>query len=248
MDKRKTLLAAIGISAIATGVCYSPYILLIPPFLYSIAGRAERKKSSLSAKRTENIASKHIARLMAQGSGLASKRKEFLRSRETEIPSWISTMLKRKALGEMDSGQGRENELKGILASHLNTGKSIHQSLALLSKRLDNEIRTEEKFSSKANGLKSLTYMGLSFFLPLFAGISSGILQTSLGFIGNSASGMQQGFLCVVSGYICITLYLSSFFSNPRGSAAEHMGYLLPSFSISAFIMLATAHYAAAIL
>ena len=237
-----------GISAIAIGICYSVYMLMVPPFLYMLVSKAERKKSSISGKRLDGIASRHIARLIGQGRSLISQRKEFLRNMETEIPSWIFIMLKKKALGEMDSGHGGAGELHDILASHLDTGKSIQQPLALLSKRLDAEIRAEEIFSSKANGLKSLTYMGLSFFLPLFAGISSGILGTSLGFIGDSAFGMQQGFLCVVLGYICIALYLSAVFSNPRESILEHIGSVLPSFSLSTFIMLITAHYAAVIL
>ena len=253
MDKAKILLILADSLSIAAAIKYSIYLLLLPPLLYLIYLHKERRRHIIK-KRDAFLVSRKLLAMLETGGNISTHLKSCI-SEEEKNPGIISIiqLLKRKMSGDLNlysknSGRSHISEMEEMLAIHLESGKNVSKRLSLFSKRLESEIRREEKFYSKVNGLKGITYMGLIFFLPLFAGISSSILGTSMGFIAKNHTEIQNGFLLTVLAYIGIILYITETFSKHDRSILERIGAVLPLFSISAFMMTATAHYAVSIL
>lgn len=170
----------------------------------------------------------------------------------TGITRQLGLMVRKKSLGELASSPGSSgawaSELGELVALRLNFGNDIKRSLGLFCKRLENEIGLENRLKSKIGGMQALTYMGLSFFLPLFGGISSSILSTSMNILSQSAAAMQHSFLLIIGCYIGMVLYITVSFGSPDANALEHLSSMLPAFALSILILLFTAYYASEIL
>ncbi len=252
MDKTKILFILADALAIFAAIRYTLYLLLLPPLLYLIYIRKKRSPDDLK-KREALLISRKILAMLETGGNISTYLAYIGKSEKDPGITNILYLLKRKMLGDLNlhsknPAKGHIGEIQEMLATHLENGKNISKRLFLFSKRLESEIRNEEKFYSKVNGLKGITYMGLVFFLPLFAGISSSILGTSMGFIGKNYAEIQNGFLLTVLAYIAIILYITETFSKHDKGISERISSILPLFSVSAFMMTATAHYAISIL
>jgi hypothetical protein len=252
MDKTKILFILTDALAIFAAIKYTIYLLLLPPLIYIMYLHRERRSYTFK-KREVLLISRKILTMLETGGNISTYLKYV--GEEEKNPGMISVinLLKRKMLGELNLhsknlAKGHIGEIQEMLTIHIENGKNVSKRLSLFSRRLESEIRNEEKFYSKVNGLKGITYMGLIFFLPLFAGISSSILGTSMGFIAKNYTEIQNGFLLTVLAYIGIILYITETFSKHDKGILERLGSVLPLFSISAFMMTATAHYAVSIL
>lgn len=166
----------------------------------------------------------------------------------------FSALLQRHRLGETElvlekrSGNRHADELMELVALSLNTGADIRKALELFSSRLEHEIGVGNRLNAKTGGMKTLTYAGLVFFLPLFGGISSGILGTSLGSLNAGSLLFQQRFLAIMAAYTTMLLYISVAFGSPESEASENLYSMMPLAVVSLFVLLLTAHYAANIL
>jgi hypothetical protein len=148
------------------------------------------------------------------------------------------------ALSERSGSEGRHMaELLCILSEGLAKGGSTLRSLESLKARLEEEARARNRLKAGTGGMQSVTYLGMAFFLPLFGGISSTILTTSLGLLNQGGVPLQHAFIYVISAYILIVLVASRLFNEPGIGAPKCLSRVIPIFSVSVFIMTLSALY-----
>ncbi len=162
----------------------------------------------------------------------------------------ILEMARRHLLGELDPGRAggfygqRAGELLGLLALRLEKGADIRKALSLLSARLERRIRKANKLRAKVGGMKTLTMAGLVIFVPLFGGVSAGILGSSLGISGSEASA-RLGFTLIVAASVSMMLYISASFEKPALGILENLYSVMPFIAVSLFVLLLSGNYAA---
>ncbi len=167
-----------------------------------------------------------------------------LESTNSRIGSKAFTELhKRHMLGDTlppqasDSGPG--TRLADIISFSMRTGKDAKQSLSEFRDRTTSEIETANMMRSKAGSMKSVTYAGLTIFLPLFGGVSSSIIS-SLYSVSGAAT---QQFLCSVLAYVALALFITAYtFGSERSIAGSAMA-AMPLLSISSFVLFFTSGY-----
>lgn len=135
------------------------------------------------------------------------------------------------------------NELLGMILNALSSGINIKNSILQFESRLENEIKTGQRRTSRVGGMQYITYLGMAFFLPLFGGISSVILGTATGLLGNGNVSLQHGFIYSIAIYIIAVLAIDSFFNKQDSSALERLSSVISLFSVSAVVMMTSASY-----
>ncbi len=135
-----------------------------------------------------------------------------------------------------------EKELFFILSMNAYNYSNPVQSLNMYSEQMDAEAEILKKISTKTGSSNALTTMGMTIFLPLFSGISAGIIGTGSFFV---ASGGHQanGFLLIMAAYVFAILYLSASFKNCFRSSFRNLLSVIPYFLISVAVMLSTYAY-----
>lgn len=236
-------------SAMLVEILAGRHYLIVPEFalmaahIYTMLGKSinEKKDSLLLAKA---ILSRKPGPTFALGD----------LKQDSEVSRKLGSMLKRQLLGEIEAvpdprKPGRyARELLNLISTGLNSGKSMKKNLELLADRLEHELKLENRFNSKIGGMRTLTYVGLAFFLPMFGGISSSILGTSLNLAGGSPAAFEQDFLACIGIYIAFALFIGSSFSKPGAGAIERAYSVMPPVLLSCLIMLFTSVYSASIL
>ncbi len=159
-------------------------------------------------------------------------------------------MVRRHLLGELDLGRDpeffgqRSGELLGLIALRLERGADIRKALDLLSARIARRIRRANRLRARVGGMKALTLAGLVIFVPLFGGISAGILGSSLGAYGSQASA-QTGFTLIVAASVSMLLCINTSFENPAAGLLESIYSAMPFIAVSLFVLLVSGNYAA---
>ncbi len=141
------------------------------------------------------------------------------------------------------SSNNSKAELFGILSFGAGYGKSVARSIELFVSRLESEIAQKNRIKERIGGMQTLTYLGMMVFLPLFGGVSAGIIQTSLGIVGINPALLEHSFLMLIEAYILLMLLLTRAFSSPRSSALSVLAASLPLFLIACNVMFAAYTY-----
>ncbi len=131
--------------------------------------------------------------------------------------------------GTENRSNGDTAELETIIGQNIAKGRSMKEELRLFCKRLESELEDENAKTSLVGGMRSLTYAGAAFFVPLLGGVSSGILGY-LHMQGHAA----YSFKVIVWLYSLLILALTSLFGSP-GS-----GILLRAYRTMPYVVLAT--------
>ncbi|MDE1855124.1 MAG: hypothetical protein KGH57_02270 [Candidatus Micrarchaeota archaeon] len=129
-------------------------------------------------------------------------------------------------------------ELVRIVSSGVRNGAGVRRALELFRDRLEREISSKNRFRAKAGSSMALTYMGMCIFFPLFSGISSVILGSSVG-----DGELTRGFLAVSMLYPLIILCISSAFLHPERRISRNLLSAAPYFALASVITLATSNY-----
>lgn len=219
--------------------------LLCAPLI--VAHLLSTRKGGDGGRRDALLLSKRILEGMRNGkrvNALAIDREK------TGIGSEIAGMARRHVLGDgavLPSAcrTGLEGEFVGAIALRLRRGADIRKALSLISAGLEREINVRNKLNAVTSGMSVLTRAGLVLFLPLFGGVSSGILGASLGPLGGFASALQQKFLLVISTYVIVMLYACAAMEKPSAGVWENAWKVAPLSALSLFVLLLTSHYAA---
>ena len=104
---------------------------------------------------------------------------------------------------------GSMEELAAIAERAVAKGRHMNEELGLFCSRLSREIEEENARTSLIGGMRSLSYAGIAFFVPLLGGISSSIL----GYVG--LKGASEGFRAVIWLYTMLLLGITSLFESP---------------------------------
>ncbi|MEM3839038.1 MAG: hypothetical protein QXF01_00440 [Candidatus Micrarchaeaceae archaeon] len=136
------------------------------------------------------------------------------------------------------------NELFAVLYLGLGRGVGVRSALSQFASRLERQLRQRNRTMANSGAMRYVTHLGMSFFLPLFGGISSTILTATGSLIGNSPGIGAHGLLYSMLAYIFSVLAVDAFFSNGHITYSELISSVIPVFSISAFVLLASAAYA----
>jgi hypothetical protein len=134
----------------------------------------------------------------------------------------------------------RMKEFLRIIFSGMGTGADVSKPLTLFVHNLEADIEMENRIRAKTGSSQALTRMGMCLFFPLFTGISTVIVSSSLGMLGEGASFMYGEFAAVCAAYVPIILYLSSAFARPDRNAAQNFSSIIPYVCVAAGIGYAT--------
>lgn len=229
-------------------------MLVILPMVYSIS-YAELNKALIGGNGKEKKPVLALAKRILIGVERGSRMKPAIEKavREEKSGSHLALLLKRHLLGQIEvTIDGQDNpyaaELEKLVAFGLNTGKSIKKSLSLFCRRLEYEVESENRLSAKIGSMRALTYSGLLFFLPLFGGISSSILGTSVSLLNGQMLSFQQHFLMVIAGYVTILLSIVAVLGDPVSGFLKSLYSVAPLALCALLVLLLTAHYATEIL
>ncbi len=143
---------------------------------------------------------------------------------------------------------GRLSDLIGLVEIGTGTRSDMSRALELFAERLRSEIKARNRFAAKAGSSMTLTYMGMCFFFPLFSGISTIILTSSLGLTGSAAASMGRAFLFTSLTYVLVILSISHAFAHPNSSVADAAKSVLPYFTLASAVALATQSFLSGIL
>jgi hypothetical protein len=134
----------------------------------------------------------------------------------------------------------RMKEFLRIILFGVCTGAEVSKPLSLFVHNLEADIEMENRIRAKTGSSQALTRMGMCLFFPLFTGISTVIVSSSLGMLDESASFLYAEFAAVCAAYVPIILYLSSAFARPDRNAAQNVSSIIPYVCIAAGIGYAT--------
>ncbi len=160
----------------------------------------------------------------------------------------ISVQARRFRLGsyqieETRTGDRRLTELLKILSYGVSTGSSVKSNIEGFCKRIDGSINKSNRIVSKIGNTQSVSFLSISFFLPLFGGISSSILVTSLGLVGQGSVALQHDFLYNIASYILIVILIGTFINRPTLPLLDNLYAVVRTFSVSMLVMAASAIY-----
>ena len=236
-------------SAILAAILLGEYYLsILETALLAAHIYAMLRKSHNEKKDTLLLSRAILSRKMSQTPALTGL------NQGSEVSRKLDSMLKKQQLGELNATPDPvetgpySREFLNLISTWLNSGKSIKKNLELLAERLEYELKLENRFNSKIGGMRALTYAGLAFFLPLFGGISSSILGTSLGLAGSSSVILERNFLACVGIYAALALFINSSFSKPGSGIIERIYSTMPPLVFSSLIMLSTSVYSTSML
>lgn len=159
-------------------------------------------------------------------------------------------VTRRYLLGDPDplsrgTGHGGADGMSDMLSFAMRSGRSIAGSISEFRKRASRELELTNAIRAKSGAMKSVTYLGLIFFLPLFGGVSSNVMAS----LSSAASQLSlHMFLYAVLAYVALALFITSYAYEDGGSPARRSLGVLPLFSISAFVLFFTSSYISGIL
>ncbi len=160
----------------------------------------------------------------------------------------IRLQIRRFRLGDYHitakvSGNAHLSELLSIMACSLSTGSSAKANIEGFCKRLEGSLNTRNRIASKIGGMQSVAFLGVSFFLPLFGGISSTILITSLGLVNQGSIVLQHDFIYDVASYILLVTVIGTFINRPTLPVIKNLSTIVRTFAISLLILISSATY-----
>lgn len=124
------------------------------------------------------------------------------------------------------------DEMLSIVAFAIESGASAKHALRMLVARLEHAHEITDSIRAKTGSMQTLTYIGMSFFFPLFASISANIISSTFAMPGQ-AQFASSGIVAMALAYSCIILLISESFAHPERSAVSNALRSLPYFAAS---------------
>ncbi len=205
----------------------STAILLLSLVLYIVGGRSRTKKVS-DAELISFLRSFALDYRKTKSIQLALK--EALKH-GFSFNVRLQKMLTQNRLGGTYGREHNDNldKLAGILCSSYRRGTDASKALELFARYEEKEDERKNKEAKLSSGMEMITQAGMSFFFPMFGGISVGILD----FISKVPASVAQGrFSMIIIGYILIVSFLYSSFYKSERSALDAIYSSIPYFSI----------------
>ncbi len=169
--------------------------------------------------------------------GKSAKNKKLGWLLENSKERFLKNMISRYRLGSMDSQSeffDRDDgikELLNIVNFGLISGRNVCKSLELFVDQIKREINSKNMIRETAGNALLMTYVGVSIFVPLFGGVSSGILS-NLGI-----NGLQNRFLFVVETYIVMMLGITVCFEDRLNGIKQKACIVMPLTVVSTSIL-----------
>ncbi len=154
----------------------------------------------------------------------------------------LALLHRRYLLGDCSCDAARDGRASGlyqIIAFALRTGRKVSQGLAEFRKRAGREAEVANVMRSKTGAMRSVTYAGLAFFLPLFGGVTSNVLA-SLYYASGIAT---EQFLYSVLAYIALALFITSYAYEGQRSMPERIIGIMPVLSVSSSVLFLASTY-----
>ncbi len=243
MDRlRQAVLVGLNASAALAGIADPRYLLLlsIPVLaadflLFRRAAKIPEERVAEIARSVEFEYKKRGSLFNALASGVSDTAGRFVNEQSRRLKLGARSLAK--------CGDQELDELFSIASFGAENGKAVGKDIAAFRERLDREIAERNRLRSKVGGMQTLSNMGMVLFLPLFGGVSAGILQTSLGVIGMSAATLSRGFTLLIEAYIFLMLYISTAFRQPGAGALENLSVVMPLLLAASNVMLFASTY-----
>jgi len=129
------------------------------------------------------------------------------------------------------------------------TGVNISKGIELLKDGIEKERQKEEKVEAKAKGMNTLSKMGVTFFFPLFSGISINIIKSSLALSSNIHSLSMISMFSIVSvAYTAIILFIGKLFSDLQSSITAAFCNIMPFVVVADWILKISSTFLSSIL
>ncbi|MCL5428134.1 MAG: hypothetical protein M1321_03050 [Candidatus Marsarchaeota archaeon] len=156
-------------------------------------------------------------------------------------PRGFAEMHRRHMLGDStdEHGAGGADGLRGIISFAMRTGRKVSASLEGFRKGIINEAETANLVRSKAGAMKSVTYAGLLFFLPLFGGISSNVMAS----LYPAAASAMPAFSLSILAYVALALLITSYAYDAASGIVERITGAMPLLSLSAAVLFIASNY-----
>ena len=161
----------------------------------------------------------------------------------------IAPLVQRFLFGDQDAlsappAEGPLSEFVWLLHIGLSGRKNSVRQIVRFSERVKERIRRNNSLNSRLGSSNSIAMLGLTFFLPLFGGISTAIFGISSTINTFSYLYVQSHFVLVLACYIVITMFINAFFRNPLTDAKNILYDAVPRVSIAVAILVISASYA----
>ncbi len=124
----------------------------------------------------------------------------------------------------------------GTLANGMTSGRDISQEIDIMLQKIRSTNAHENLIREKTEGMHVISQLGISFFFPMFAGISSNIMQASLS--AGSLGSTSRTFVLSVMLYIGTILFITSSFKNPKSPPIHRISAVVPLFVTGVLVFL----------
>ena len=172
--------------------------------------------------------------------------------RATSLPHPISgkiaPLIRSFLFGDTDSlsrysADATLSEFVWLLHLGLSGRKHSVRQISAFSARVKERARRTNAFNSRIGSANSIAMLGLTFFLPLFGGISTAIFEISSSINSFSYLTVQSHFILVLACYIVITMLINAFFRNPLADTKNILYDAIPRVAIAIAILVVSASY-----
>ncbi len=155
----------------------------------------------------------------------------------------LSKMVKAAKLGsnsfnnEVKEASLEFRQLVSMMYNGIRYGSDVSKDVELFNSAIERKKSVERLVMEKTEGMHAVSQLGITFFFPMFAGISSGIMQNALGV--PAASPISIAFTFSIIAYTGIILLISASFNNPTSKLQTRINSIIPilTTSISVFIL-----------
>ena len=129
-------------------------------------------------------------------------------------------------LGQVDFGGSKIcedkniQELMEIIEISVQNGTDIRNNLSMFISRLESDMENSNQSIQSSLNMNGLSSLGISFFVPLFGGIGSSIINSSSSILGAGQSTETIAFQVVIVAYIAIMSYIMEAFKRGNAQSA----------------------------
>ncbi len=153
----------------------------------------------------------------------------------------VSNAIKSARLGASKMIHARADNDQGAkfietVANGMSSGRDISQEINLMHQKVRGAKAHENLVREKTEGMHVISQLGISFFFPMFAGVSSNIMQASIS--AGSFGPISRTFALSVMLYIGTILFITSSFKNPKAPASHRISTVVPLFVTGVLVFL----------
>ncbi len=142
---------------------------------------------------------------------------------------------------DLVSGIGIETRhFLDIVCEGIRSGADVLYELEIFLARVKERSKQNSIEVERTEGMHTLSQLGIAFFFPMFAGISSSIMHTVIGqqFVGNLGS----AFAISIISYIGLIIFISTSFKRTESSVVARFDSLVPLFVTGTLVFLLSSY------